>query len=83
MTTNLLTSPQAECSKSTNPSDSTSSPERERVRLLVIASKGGVTNIIHSLHRLGFADAGDWSRFVPAQNEGEVMSVLSKYVVRR
>jgi hypothetical protein len=84
MTTNLLKSPNLEHSESIDPLDSTSSiPVREPVRLLLIGSKPGVTSIIHSLHRFGFAEVGEWSPFMPTQNDGEVMSILTKYIVRR
>jgi hypothetical protein len=37
----------------------------EKVRLLVIGSVEGVTEVIHTLHSLGYAEVRDWSRIVP------------------
>ena len=39
-------------------------PEREKLKLVLMGSIGGVKEQIHKLHVLGFADAGDWSRLV-------------------
>ncbi|MBE9040036.1 peptide ABC transporter substrate-binding protein [Oscillatoriales cyanobacterium LEGE 11467] len=50
----------------------------EPVKILVIGSPLGVTNTIHTLHRLGFAQVGEWSPLVPTQNQGEVMSILMR-----
>lgn len=84
MPTNLLKSPKLEPYESIDPIDSTNSiPVREPVRLLLIGSKPGVTSIIHSLHRFGFAEVGEWSPFMPTQNDGEVMSILTKYLIQR
>lgn len=38
-----------------------SNPEREAVQILVIGSKEGVTNIVHSLHTRHFAEVREWS----------------------
>ena len=56
-------------------------PQRERLQLLVIGSREGVTKTIHNLHRRGFAEAGAWSPLLPAPNPGEVMSILTRYRV--
>ena len=55
--------------------------QRERLQLLVIGSREGVTKTIHNLHRRGFAEAGAWSPLLPAPNSGEVMSILTRYRV--
>jgi hypothetical protein len=57
-------------------------PEREAVRLLVIGSRSSVTNIVQTLHRLGFAEAGEWSPFLPGPNPGEVMRILMRYILK-
>lgn len=57
-----------------------SEPKREAVRLIAIGSPRAVSRLIHTLHNLGFAEAGAWSRFLPAQTEGDIMSVLTWYV---
>ena len=60
------------------PSDATQRIEGERVRVLVIGSRDGVTQTIHTLYRLGFADVGAWSPVLPAPNSENVMSILTR-----
>ncbi|NJL36526.1 MAG: hypothetical protein HC840_23330 [Leptolyngbyaceae cyanobacterium RM2_2_4] len=54
---------------------------REPLRVLVIGSRSGVTNTIQTLYRLGFAEVGEWSPLLPAPNPGEVMSILTRYIL--
>jgi hypothetical protein len=54
-------------------------PEGEKIRLLVIGSVEGVTEVIHTLHSLGYAEVGDWSRIVPIPDEGAFMSILTRH----
>jgi len=54
---------------------------REPLKHLLIGSPKGVTNGIHSLHCLGYADVGAWSRLLPTGNSGEVMSILVRYII--
>lgn len=56
-------------------------PSRESLRVLVIGSRKGVTSTIHTLHRLGFAEVGEWSPLLPAPTPGEVMSILTRYIL--
>jgi hypothetical protein len=56
-------------------------PNREPLRVLVIGSRKGVTSTIQTLYRLGFAEVGEWSPLLPAPNAGEVMSILTRYVL--
>ncbi|HIK33324.1 MAG TPA: hypothetical protein IGS17_12805 [Oscillatoriales cyanobacterium M59_W2019_021] len=60
-----------------NTTDSFSS--REPVRLMAIGSKEGVLRVIHTLHRLRFAEVSEWSPLLPAPTPGEVMSILTRY----
>ncbi|WP_416675573.1 hypothetical protein [Egbenema bharatensis] len=53
---------------------------REAVRILAIGSPQGVRALIHQLHNLGFAEAGNWSRLMPTGKPGEVMSILTWHV---
>ncbi len=65
-----------------NPPNSPSSSnfgERERLRLILIGSTEGVREMIHRQHQAGIADAGSWSRLLPAPNSDEVMSILLLY----
>ncbi|MDX2212744.1 MAG: hypothetical protein SFY66_05585 [Oculatellaceae cyanobacterium bins.114] len=56
-------------------------PNRESLRVLVIGSRRGVTSTIHALHRLGFAEVREWSPLLPAPTPGEVMSILTRYLL--
>ena len=56
-------------------------PERESLRVLLIGSRNGVINTIQTLYRLGFAEVAEWSPLLPAPNPGEVMSILTRYLL--
>jgi hypothetical protein len=64
---------------SSSPNFASPTPEREPVRMMLIGSHEGVTEKIHTLHALGFAEAGAWSPLLPTPNPGEVMSILTQY----
>jgi hypothetical protein len=55
-----------------------SSDNGDRLRLLAIGSREGVTETIHTLHVLGYADVGAWSPVLPVPNSTEVMSILTR-----
>ncbi len=63
-------------------------PDREPVKLLVIGSKEAVNDIVHSLHHHRFAEVFEWTDFLPAPSEtnllqtrpGGVMKALVKYL---
>lgn len=55
--------------------------DRESLRILIIGSRQGVTNTIQTLHRLRFAEVREWSPLLPAPNSGEVMSILTRYIL--
>jgi hypothetical protein len=57
------------------------SPDREALRILVIGSRRGVTGTIQTLHRLRFAEVREWSPLLPAPHPGEVMSILTRYIL--
>jgi hypothetical protein len=77
-TANFLTGPATLPDPFSIPAET--SPEREALRVLVIGSRKGVINTIHTLHRLGFAEVGEWSPLLPAPAQGEVMSILTRYI---
>jgi hypothetical protein len=54
------------------------SGKNDRLRLLAIGSREGVTETIHTLHVLGYADVGAWSPMLPMPNSTEVMSILTR-----
>jgi hypothetical protein len=56
-------------------------PERESLRVLLIGSRKGVISTIQTLYRLGFAEVAEWSPLLPAPNPGEVMSILTRYLL--
>ncbi len=56
-------------------------PDREALRLLVIGSRQGVNRTIQTLYRLRFAEIQEWSPLMPGPNPGEVMSILTRYVL--
>jgi len=56
-------------------------PLREPLRVLIIGSRRGVTSTIQTLYRLGFAEVSEWSPLLPAPNSGEVMSILTRYIL--
>jgi hypothetical protein len=65
------------------PTDSPSSddlPNREAVRLIVVSSRRGVTNMIHTLHLRGVARANEWSALQPEPMTGQWMSIVTKYI---
>jgi len=55
--------------------------DRESLKILVIGSRRGVTTTIQTLHRLRFAEVREWSPLLPTANPGEVMSILSRYIL--
>lgn len=55
-------------------------PHRESVRLMAMGSREGVLRVIHTLHRLRFAEVSEWSPLLPAPTPGEVMSILTRYL---
>jgi hypothetical protein len=56
-------------------------PDRESLRVLLIGSRRGVTSTIQALHRLRFAEVREWSPLMPAPNPGEVMAILTRYLL--
>lgn len=75
-----FTPPGAIATASVDSTDS-GSPEREPLRVLLIGSRRGVTSTIQTLYRLGFAEVGEWSPLLPAPTPGEVMSILTRYLL--
>ncbi|HLO85263.1 MAG TPA: hypothetical protein VK203_09665 [Nostocaceae cyanobacterium] len=59
------------------------SPSREAVKIMVVGSRQGVNSIIRTLHKLGFAEVGEWSPLLPSTQPGEVMSVLTRYIITK
>ncbi|MBM0740849.1 hypothetical protein JOY44_04325 [Phormidium sp. CLA17] len=55
--------------------------DRESLKILIIGSRRGVTGTIQTLHRLRFAEVREWSPLIPTATSGEVMSILSRYIL--
>jgi hypothetical protein len=56
-----------------------STPESEKVHLLVIGSPEGIMDVMQSLHRRGYAEVGAWSRIVPMPDKPAFMSILTRH----
>lgn len=52
--------------------------EPDRLRVLLIGPHQSVISAIHTLHVLGFAEAGSWSPFLPGAQSGTVISILTR-----
>ena len=52
--------------------------QRQKLKLVLIGSPELVQSAIHNFHLIGYAEVGDWSRFLPSptDNPEEVMSIL-------
>lgn len=58
-------------------------PVKEPIKHLLVGSPKAVRRTIHTLHLKGYAEAGLWSKPVPAGElgqTGEVVSVLMKQI---
>lgn len=56
---------------------------REFVKFLLIGSRQGVTNQIHSLYCKGVAQVDEWSPLQPTAKAGEFVSILSRQISLR
>lgn len=56
-------------------------PQREPLKVMLIGSPKGVTRTIQVLHRLGFAEVGEWSPLLPTQKPEEVTSILIRHLL--
>ena len=55
-------------------------PSREPVLITIIGSTMGLNLIIQTLHRLGFAEVGTWSKPQIDPTSGKPMRVLKKWI---
>ena len=53
---------------------------REPVRIMLIGSAVGIDAIAKSLHHLGFAEIGDWSKPQAHPSSDKQMSILTKWI---
>lgn len=61
--------------------DFQTAPGREPIKHTLIGSPKAVKSTIHYLQVIGYADATAWSPLVPTPNSGEVMSILTRYIL--
>jgi hypothetical protein len=55
--------------------------ERESVQVILVGSPKGLTKIIHTLYRLGFAEVIEWSPPSPTANPRKMMSAMTRRVL--
>ena len=77
MKTNYLPNPAKTPEIDTIP---THEPQQEPIQTLLIGSPDAVTNSIHTLYRLGYAQVGEWSPPQPTQKPGQVVSMLTRQI---
>jgi hypothetical protein len=58
-------------------SSSSSQGDREPVIILVIGSRRGINNVIHTQFRFRFAQIHEWSKPMVDPNSGRLMSILT------
>ncbi|MDY6785159.1 MAG: hypothetical protein SW833_21880 [Cyanobacteriota bacterium] len=79
MTQTFVPDPSAETAE-IPPCRRPSNPHQQPLRHLLIGSPKAVQGTIHTLHVLGYAEVGEWSRLIPTTNPGEVVSILVRRV---
>ena len=58
------------------------SQTKEPTRHMLFGSPAGVRQVIHLLHKLGYAEPNAWSRPMPTGRPGEVMAILTRYLLK-
>ncbi|MBD2260610.1 hypothetical protein [Pseudanabaena sp. FACHB-2040] len=53
-------------------------PNQETLRHILLGDYAILRDTIHTLHRLGYADAGDWSKPMLTGRGGEYVSILTQ-----
>lgn len=54
---------------------------KKPIRLLACGVPVGVDSIVHQLHVVGFAEVGEWSQSLPSPMQGEVIRILTRYII--
>ena len=78
MTVSLSGAPASTASDATPPISPNSPLPAEQVRHLLFGTPSAVQTSIRHLHKLGYAEANDWSRPISTGRAGEVMAILTK-----
>ncbi|MBO3457357.1 hypothetical protein G7B40_030395 [Aetokthonos hydrillicola Thurmond2011] len=63
------------------PAFSDDEKNRETIKHLLVGSPKAVTNTIHALFMLGYADPTAWSQPIPTNKPGEVVSILIRSIL--
>jgi hypothetical protein len=58
---------------------SSSLPEREPVRMILVGSREGVIEQMHILYQKGYAHVDEWSPLQSGGKLGEVIAILIRY----
>lgn len=56
------------------------SRDREVVRIMIVGSRRGIANVIHTLYAHEFAQVHEWSHPEPEINSGKLISVMTKHL---
>ena len=62
-----------------SPTPSRYRSNHERLMFLLIGSPTGIRKMIGHIHQCDLAEAGAWSRLMPAPDPGEMMSIMVLY----
>jgi hypothetical protein len=54
-------------------------PGNQPIRILLCGIPQGVNHLVHQLHVLRFAEAGEWSPPLPSPIAGEVIRILIRH----
>jgi hypothetical protein len=58
---------------------SDSTPENEKVRLLIIGSPEGIMEVMQSLHKLRYAEIRAWGPIQPIPDQPAFISILTRH----
>ncbi|MFB2977552.1 hypothetical protein [Microseira sp. BLCC-F43] len=64
---------------SARPNSDAGEDDRETVQILIISSRDGVIETIHSLYAKEFAQVDEWSPPQPTKKPGKMVSILTRY----
>ena len=64
---------------SVRPNSEPEKPKRHPIRYIIVSTPEQVRQEILKFHNMGLAHISEWSPLQPAQREGEVMAILTRY----
>lgn len=68
-------------SQSDSASISVPGSKKESVQLILVGSPKGLTKIIYTLYRLGFAEVIEWSQLSPTAKRGKMLSTMNRRIL--